>query len=79
MEVYYGDVEAIEKRDAEILNVVGDGLIAFDRDVILIDEHSEDGTARGHVVLASGTIAKKRLAFERIRNMCTRQQLRLGE
>ncbi|MFI8771880.1 hypothetical protein ACIGKQ_06935 [Gordonia sp. NPDC062954] len=74
LQIYFGDVNAIQKRDAEILKLVGDGLIAFDNDVILIDDHSEDGTARGHVVMAPQLIAASKQTFESLKVMCAPQR-----
>jgi hypothetical protein len=56
--------EYLEEKEKQLLANLGDGLIAFDQRVILIDEHSKDGTARGYVTINPGEIATRRYFFE---------------
>lgn len=72
IEVYFGDESAIRRRDAKILDVIGDGLIAFDEQAMLIDEHSTDGTARGYVSVGPSEIQRQLECFNSLKNMCER-------
>lgn len=56
--------EHLQKVDVNLLKKLGDGLIAFDRRVVLIDEHSQDGTARGYVTMNPGDIANWRALWD---------------
>ena len=73
LHVYFGDVNAIKQRDDAILSSLGEGLIAFDRRVLLIDEHSGDGKARGYISINPNQIARMRQHFDSLRNLCDRQ------
>lgn len=56
--------EQLERQDPDTLRAIGDGLIAFDRRVVLIDEHSIDGRARGFVTMNPGDISTWRSTYE---------------
>lgn len=70
IKVYFGDVSSIRNRDAGILPAIGDGLIAFDKRVLLIDEHSEDGSARGYISVNQNEIDRMWQAFCNLRTLC---------
>lgn len=59
--------EHLEQRDPRLLQEVGDGLIAFDTRVALIDVSSPNGAARGYVTMKHDEIARLRRLFE---NLC---------
>lgn len=68
---YFGDESRIRQNDARILRLVGAGLIGFDNKVVLRDEHSDDGSARGYVLLKSGEVQELHNIFEQLRLMCS--------
>ncbi|HBX80053.1 MAG TPA: hypothetical protein DEG88_06340 [Propionibacteriaceae bacterium] len=72
---FFGDIEAIRKRDAGILSLIGDGLIGFDDDVVLQDEHSDDGHARGFISIKQSEVEDLSRAFNSLKNLCTRVSL----
>lgn len=73
LEVYFGDIATIRRRDSGILPAIGDGLIAFNSEVVLVDEHSEDGSARGFLVVDADEVAARHARFEGLRRMCALQ------
>lgn len=75
MFVYFGELSAIRKRDAGILPAVGDGLIAFDKRVLLVDEHSEDGSARGYISVNPNDINRMWQNFVNLKTLCVRESL----
>lgn len=58
--------ERLQRLDPQLLRNLGDGLIALDDRVALIDEHSQDGTARGYVTMNSAEIGLWRNDFENL-------------
>jgi len=56
--------ERLRRLDPDLLSRLSDGFIAFDRRVIMIDEHSENGTARGYVSKSATLIRRCRDDFE---------------
>lgn len=54
--VRHVDREKVQKRDQSIVGLAGDGFIAFGKSIALVDEHSQDGTARGHVSMDADQI-----------------------
>ncbi len=63
----FADSDEISKRDSSLLGKIGNGLIAFDRRVVLIDEHSENGEARGFVWMNHMEIVRLRSMYEQLR------------
>lgn len=74
LDVYFGDLASIHRRDSTILSAIGSGLFAFDRRVVLVDQHSTDGTARGYVSANPQEIRNLRNNFDRLKNLCTKQK-----
>ncbi len=58
--------EQLEKSDPQLLRELGDGLIAFDMRVAMIDFASPEGI-RGYVTMNPGEIQKLRRSFENLR------------
>jgi hypothetical protein len=56
--------ERLQRLDPGLLHRLGDGLIAFDSRVVLVDEHSETGTARGWVSMSQEEIRRRRADFD---------------
>jgi hypothetical protein len=56
--------ERLHRLDPDLLHRLGDGLIAFDSRVVLVDEHSETGTARGWVSMSQEEIRRRRADFD---------------
>ncbi len=55
--------ETLESREPRLLEEIGDGLIAFDRRVALIDVSSSHGI-RGHVTMNQAEVARLRQIFD---------------
>ena len=58
--------ENLKRQDPKLLKKLGDGFIAFDRRVALIDLHSVDGSARGIVTMSSQEISSLYNSFEQL-------------
>ncbi len=65
--ICFADSDDIARRDSTLLGRIGDGLIAFDRRVALVDEHSENGEARGFVWMNPNEILRLRSTYEQLR------------
>lgn len=63
----FADSDEISRRDSTLLGKIGDGLIAFDRRVVLVDEHSANGEARGFVWMNTSEIIRLRGTYEQLR------------
>ncbi|MCO1658886.1 hypothetical protein [Pseudonocardia humida] len=74
-DIRYVTRERLRAVDPQLLSDLGDGLIAFDRRVVLVDEHSQDGTARGYVTMNRGEIATYRRRFDNLRTYTTRYEV----
>ena len=64
--VRHVDREKVQKRDQSIVGLAGDGFIAFGKSIALVDEHSQDGTARGHVSMDADQIRQLDRMFARL-------------
>lgn len=67
IEVLLVEHEWLDRREPGLLARAGDGIIAFDDRVVLVDEHSLDGTARGYVTANPVDIKAWRKVFEELR------------
>jgi hypothetical protein len=58
--------ERLQATDSGLLREIGDGFIAFDQRVAMIDVFTTDGSARGFVTMNPQKLRKLRLNFERL-------------
>jgi len=58
--------ESLAKSDPQLLKEVGDGFIAFDERVALVDMSTPDGM-RGYVTMNTGEIHRLKRIFEQLR------------
>ena len=59
--------EYLETHDPQLLKQVGDGLIAFDARVALIDASSPQGSIRGYVTMNQAEISRLRRMYDNLR------------
>jgi hypothetical protein len=55
---FFVDADRLHHADRRLAERLGDGFIAFDDRVALIDLHSTDGSARGKVTMRSGDLRR---------------------
>jgi len=68
---YFADKELIHKTDKGLLKNIGYGFIIVNDKVVLIDVFSEDGIARGMVVMKETVVKSFITTFDRLKNSST--------
>jgi len=63
---HFVDADRLAQADRRLADKLGDGFIAFDEHVALIDLHSTDGSARGKVATRPTTLRELRTTFEEL-------------
>jgi len=65
----------VARHDRELLSRIGTGIIAFDDDLVLVDEHSDTGEARGYGQTRPEEVARWRRLYRQIRRHATEYKL----
>lgn len=64
---WFVDLDHLRKKDAGLLDRVGNGFIEIGSRVALIDRFTEDGQARGHVTMDEGDLRRLGKIFEELK------------
>jgi len=67
VEGYFADYDELHRADGNLLGFIGDGFIAFDRRVVMIDKFAPDGAARGYVTIDTIDINDLSRRFEQLK------------